>query len=188
MLKLLSASLMASLVTLVPPASAQHASTRPGPMTSGPEHEIGFDFVANYASVSGVGSGLQMTLPVDARVTFLTHSKIMWETRLALVLNTISKTSYTLNPDVNAIYQLKPGDGPYNLLHSPYVTAGAGFNFVNTGVTSGTQFSLNAGVGTRVPFESAALRYEGFLSEAFQGAGVPSTFAIGIRVGLSFWH
>lgn len=190
MLKFLGGFWVGGLVALASSASAQRAAQRPAAMPAAvaPEHEIGFDLAAYYTKPSGVSGGLEMLFPVDARVTFLTHSKIMWEPRLALTLNTIGTTTYTIVPGVNAVHQLKRGGGPYNLVNAPYVTGGAAFNFVNTGATTGTQLSLNGGVGKRVPFASAALRYEGFLSYTFKGAGLPSAFAIGLRIGLSFWH
>jgi hypothetical protein len=189
MLKFLSGLLVGGWLALAPSAFAQargHSSAPPTPVM--PEHEIGFDLAADYTKPTGGSGGLEMVFPVDARVTFLTHSKIMWETRLAFMLNTAGTTTYAIAPDVNAVYQLRPGTGPYGLLNAPYLTGGAGFTFVNNGFTSGTQFSLNAGLGKRVPFGSAAMRYEGFLSYLFSGAGLPSRFAIGVRVGISLWH
>jgi hypothetical protein len=190
MLKFLSLLLVISWLVLVPTGAAQQRAPQraPAPAAAMPEHEIGFDLAAAYTKPSSTSGGLEMLFPVDGRVTFLTRSKIKWEGRLALTFNTIGTTTYTIDPDVNVVYQLRPGTGPYNLLRAPYLTGGAGFNFANNGVTSGTQFSLNGGLGTRVPFESAAMRYEGFLSYTFKGASLPSTFAIGIRIGISFWH
>src|SRR5207247_10832863 len=81
---------------------------------------------------------------------------------------------------------------PYTTLFrsAPYVTGGVALNLFDVGGPggSGTQFSLGGGVGTRVPFETAAGRIEGFLGYTFKGGGFPSNFAIGTRIGLSFWH
>ncbi len=71
-----------------------------------------------------------------------------------------------------------------------YFTGGVALNLFDLGGPGGsaTQFSLGGGVGTRVPFETAAGRIEGFLGYTFKGGGYPSNFAIGTRIGLSFWH
>ncbi|HXQ29994.1 MAG TPA: hypothetical protein VN848_12095 [Gemmatimonadales bacterium] len=191
MLKVLSAFVVSTWLALVPAAAAQQRAPKKSnlpPPAALPAHEVGFDLAADYAKLSGTSGGLQLGFPVDARLTILSESTIMWEPRLSFLFSTIGTTTYTIVPGVNAIHQLRPGTGPYGLLNAPYVTAGAAFNFANNGVTSSTQLSLNAGVGTRVPYGSAALRYEGFLSYTFSGGGLPSSFAIGVRAGLSLWH
>jgi hypothetical protein len=86
---------------------------------------------------------------------------------------------------------MKRGTGPYNLMRAPYVTGGAAldlFHVGGVGGTSSTQLAVNGGVGKRVPFGSSATRFEGFVGYAFKGGGEPSGFAIGARIGLSFWH
>ena len=194
MLKVLTvAFLVGGSVALAPCATAQHkpvSRTAAAPsLATAPEHEIGFDLGADYAKPSGTSGGLQALFPVDARVLFLSRSSLMWEPRLTLTFNTIGTTTYTVVTGLNALHPLRSGSGPYGLLRAPYLTGGAALNFVNTGVTNGVQFGLGAGLGTRVPIESgAALRYEGFVSYTFKGAGLPSMFAIGLRAGPSFWH
>ena len=191
MLKFLSAFLLVSGVVVTPSAMGQQ---RPPQRSSTPtaaampEHEVGFDLAADYSKPSTTNGGLDMLFPVAARVTFLKRSKMMWEARLAFTYNTIVTTTYTIDPGVNVVYQLRPGSGPYGLLRAPYLTGGAALDFVNNGVTSGTQLGLNAGLGTRVPFGNSAMRYEGFLSYTFKGSGLPSMFAIGLRAGISLWH
>jgi hypothetical protein len=56
--------------------------------------------------------------------------------------------------------------------------------------TSSTQLSLNGGVGKRIPMESNAWRLEGFLryNLANTSKGIPSSFQLGARVGMSFWR
>jgi hypothetical protein len=57
------------------------------------------------------------------------------------------------------------------------------------GVGSGTAFQVNAGVGWRKPYESAAWRYElGFRYTSDNAKLGPSSIAIGGRVGISLWH
>ena len=114
----------------------------------------------------------------------------MWEPRLTFSFTSVGAGSsiYTFFPSVNVLYQLKRGTGPRNLIRAPYVTGGVGLDIFGAGGSSSTQFALGGGVGTRVPFESAAVRIEGFLSYTFKGGGAPSSFAIGTRIGPSFWH
>jgi len=188
MSKLLGGALLVgSLAMLATPASAQKkaASTASG----GYHHEFGVDLAAFYVKPSGGSGGIQIGLPVDVRLGILSRSKLMWEPRLTLLLNTAGGTTYTITPGVNALYQLKRGTGTRGLIHAPYVTGGVALNLFDFGGgLSGTQFALGGGVGTRVPYESAAGRLEGFLSYTFKGGGLPSSFAIGTRIGLSFWH
>jgi hypothetical protein len=162
------------------PASAQRK-------TAGPRLELGGDFAASYTKPSGISGGIDMGLPVDVRVGILTRKRLMWEPRLSFLFNTIGTTTYTIVPGLNVLYQLKRGTGPYNLMRAPYVTGGVALNFFDYG-TSWTQVSLGGGVGKRVPFGGSATRLEGFFGYTFKGGGAPSSFAIGTRIGLSFWH
>jgi len=190
MVKLLgSALLVGGLAFLATPASAQKKSAASAPM-GGFHHELGVDCAADYAKPSGVSGGIEMGLPVDIRIAFLTRSTLMWEPRLTFSLSSVGggSTIYTFFPGVNVLYQLKRGSGPRGLLRAPYATGGVGLSVVGFGGSSSTQFALGGGVGTRVPFESAAVRVEGFLSYMFKGGGSPSSFTIGTRIGWSFWH
>ena len=187
MVKLLGrALLVGSLAMLSVPVAAQHRATASG--AAGPRHEVGVDFVASYTKVSGGGGGIVLGLPVDVRVGLLTHKKLMWEPRLSFAFNTIGTTTYVIVPGLNLLYQLKRGTGPYNLMRAPYATGGVALTFFDLGVPSGTQLSLNGGVGKRVPFEGSAARFEGFLGYTFKGGGASSSFDLGVRIGLSFWH
>ncbi len=188
MLKLLGGALLVgSLAMLATPASAQKKASA---AAGGFQHEIGVDFAADYAKPSGASGGIAMGVPVDIRVAFLTRSKLMWEPRLTFSLSSVGggSTIYTFFPGVNVLYQLKRGTGTHGLIRAPYVTGGVGLDIIGVGGTSATQFAIGGGVGTRVPYESAAGRIEGFLSYTFKGGGFPSVFAIGARLGLSFWH
>ena len=183
MMKLLSSVLLvSSLAILSVPAAAQRKST-----SGSPRYEIGGDFAAAYSKPSGVSGGLDMGLPVDVCVGLLTHNKLMWEPRLSFAYQTIGTTQYRIVPGLNVLYQLKRGTGAYNLIRAPYVTGGVALNFFDFG-TSWTQVSLNGGVGKRVPFGGSAARFEGFGGYMFKGGGRGSNFAIGARIGLSFWH
>jgi hypothetical protein len=183
MMKLLCIGLLVgSLAMLSVPASAQRKGG-----TLGPRQEIGADFTGFYNKPSGGSGGIDLGMPVDIRVGFLTHNKLMWEPRLSFQYSSGGGTSYIIVPGVNVLYQLKRGTGPYNLMRAPYVTGGVALNFYDLG-TSWTQVSLGGGVGKRVPYGSSAARFEGFFGYTFKGGGAPSSFAIGTRIGLSFWH
>ena len=71
MVKLLgSALLVGGLAFLATPASAQKKSATSAPM-GGFHHELGVDFAADYAKPSGVSGGIEMGLPVDIRIAFV---------------------------------------------------------------------------------------------------------------------
>jgi hypothetical protein len=182
-----SVLLVGSLSIQSMPVSAQRKAS-----TLGPRQEIGADFTGFYNKPSGGSGGIDLGLPVEIRVGFLTHKKLMWEPRLSFQFSSGGGTSYIIVPGVNVLYQLKRGTGPYSLMRAPYVTGGAALNVFHLGgavaSTSWTQVSLNGGVGKRVPFGSSATRFEGVLGYTFKGGGQPSSFAIGTRIGLSFWH
>jgi len=188
MVKLLgSALLVGALAMLALPASAQKKATTTA--AAGPQQEIGVDFAAAFTKPSGISGGIDMGVPVDVRIAFLTRSKIMWEPRLSFSLSSVGGTTiYTFVPGINGLYTLKRGTGPHGLLHAPYATGGVALNLVGVGGSSFTQFSVGGGLGTRSQFETAAVRVEGFLGYTFAGGGAPSNFAIGTRIGLSFWH
>jgi hypothetical protein len=186
MVKLLGRALLVGcLVVVSAPAAAQHKSA--GHSAATPRHEIGVDFSAFYDKPSGGSGGVVMGLPVDLRIGLLTHKRLMWEPRLSFAFSSIGATSYTVVPALNALYQLRRGTGPYNLVGSTYATGGVALNFYDLG-SSWMQVSVGGGVGKRVPFEGSAARLEAFAGYTFKGGGFPSDFAIGTRIGLSFWH
>ncbi|OLC10240.1 MAG: hypothetical protein AUH41_03300 [Gemmatimonadetes bacterium 13_1_40CM_66_11] len=96
----------------------------------------------------------------------------------------------SFNPDVNVLYRMGKSTARKGL----YLTGGLGLNILSGssgGVSnSSTQLSLNGGVGKRIPMESNAWRLEGFLryNLANTSKGIPSSFQLGARVGMSFWR
>jgi len=187
MRKLIGSAVLAAVLLTTPVlATAQRRAAAPA---GGPTHEMGVDLAAYYTKPSGGSGGIQIGLPVDVRVAFLTRSQLMWEGRASFALSSVgTTTTYEFAPGVSVLHQLKRGTGTRGLIRAPYVTGGAQLTLFDNGPTSGSQLSLGGGVGTRAPFQSAALRYEGFFAYAFKGGGRPSNFAIGTRFGLSFWH
>lgn len=177
------ALLVGSLAMLSGPVSAQGKAETSD--TTGPRHEIGFDLEASYTGFSG-GGGLVMDLPADIRFAFLTRRQVMWELRLSAMLNTYLYTRYLIVPGLHVLYRLKRGTGPHNLLGAPYITGGLGLSKLSVGGEGGTLWLVNGGVGTRVPFGPAATRIEGFFRYGFTGGG--SNYAVGARIGWSFWH
>jgi hypothetical protein len=189
MVKLLGCALLAgSLAVLSAPVSAQKKTSASSPSTPSARYEIGGDFAASYTNLSNVGGGINMGLPVDVRVGFLTHKKLMFEPRLSFLVSTIETTTYSITPGLNVLYHLKRGTGPSHVMRAPYVTGGVAMTFSDFGAGSATQFSIGGGVGKRVPFGGGATRLEAFLGYTFEGGDLPSSFSIGTRIGLSFWR
>jgi hypothetical protein len=153
--------------------------------TAGPRHEVGVDLEASYTGFTG-GGGLVVGLPADVRFAFLTRKAVMWELRVSAMLNTYLYTSYLIVPGLNVLYRLNRGTGPHNLLGAPYITAGVGLSKLSVGGEGGTLWLVNGGVGTRVPFGPAATRIEGFFRYGFTDGR--SNYAVGARIGWSFWH
>lgn len=187
-------SLAAALMALSAPAYGQQAAARA--TRTNPSHELGADFAAQYTNQGdGIGGGVQIAEPVDIRVAFLSASRVAFEPRLAFALDTKgtgTSTAYTFTPGLNVLYRLSRGTGTRGLIGAHYLTGGAQLNLVRTGVnnftSSSTQFALDGGVGTRIPYGGAAIRVEGFVSYAFPTDMLPRMFAIGTRVGMSFWR
>ena len=151
-----SAVLAAALLTTPGLATAQRRAAAPA---GGPKHEMGVDLAAYYTKPSGGSGGIQIGLPVDVRVAFLTRSQLMWEGRASFALSSVgTTTTYEFAPGVSVLHQLKRGTGTRGLIRAPYVTGGAQLTLFDNGPTSGSQLSLGGGVGTRAPFQSAALR------------------------------
>jgi len=198
MLKVLgSALLLGSLVGLAMPASAQHRATTTASTSSSsrPKHELGADLATQFISRGdGVGGGVQFGAPVDVRWGFLSNSALNFEVRMSFAYD--SKLAggdpyVTFAPGVNALYQLKRGSGPRGLLRAPYLTGGVGLNMVKLGAAgTDTQFGLGGGIGTRLPAGGGSLvwRPEGFITYSFASGNLPSAFAVGVRMGMSFWH
>jgi hypothetical protein len=171
-------------------AAAQHS------MGAMPAHEVGVDLTLYYGNYSLAGasqSHFVIGTPVDVRLGFVTSNTMVVEPRIAFsydskALAAAGNSVLAISPDLNFLFNL--GSGTYK--KGMYLTAGAGLNLLSVGggVGSVTQFSLNGGIGTRVPYESGAIRLEAFIRETFKNTSknAPSELAIGARVGLSLWH
>lgn len=175
-------------VALTLPALAQAQQRRAAaPAASHAKHEFGVDIGVAYVKPDGVDGGIAIQTPLDVRLGFVTPKKMMWEPRLNLSFASVGgNTVYTFQPGVNVLFANSPGGHRKGM----YFTGGGAVLLADFGGGSGTAFSLNAGVGWRKPFGSAAWRYElGFkwTSESTD-LGLPSTIEIGGRVGISLWH
>src|SRR2546429_5849743 len=93
-------------------------------------------------------------------------------------------SQYIFTPDVNLLWAFTGNR------QGGYATVGAGVDLEHANSQSASQFSINGGLGTRVPYESGAIRLEAFGRYAFKNAGklLPATFAVGARIGLSLSH
>ena len=111
---------------------------------------------------------------------------MMWEARGSLVFSSVGGNStYLFSPGVNVLFANSPGRHRNGM----YLTGGAGLVLGDLGGGSGTAFEVNAGVGWRKPYGSAAWRYElGFRYTSDNANLGPSTIAIGGRIGISLWH
>ncbi len=157
-----------------------------------PHHEFGVDLALVYQSPSGGTGVFRVMTPVDVRLGFVSTGRVSLEPRFVLDFATASgSTVYNIGPDLNVLWKLGPGSGPYNLM-GPYLTAGAGVNIISfgSGSTSGATFTLNAGLGSRIRYGSGAFRVEGFVGYTPKNTslGTVSTLSIGARGGISLWH
>jgi hypothetical protein len=192
MQQLLNRIATTAALALVPSvAAAQHSMSH----MENPKHEIGVDLIGFYQHQSFAGASFNHVVvmtPVDLRAGFLSGDKLSVEARLVFAYDskggvdtlTLSpKSSYIFNPDVNLLWGFESNK------HGPYFTAGAGLNLQNFGVST-TQFGFNGGLGTRVPYESGAIRLEAFTQYLLKNTskGLPNTLNVGARVGLSLWH
>ena len=174
----------ALLVTVPALATAQRAGAQHGGM-GGAKHEFGVDVGLVYSKPSGGSGTFAVSTPLDLRLGFVSHSQLMFEPRVSLLFaHTSGASAHAFDLDLNALYGKDHKKGMY-------LTAGAGADIVGaTGAVSGTVFSVNGGVGTRLPYESGAWRLEAFVRYAFKNTSLfePNTFSVGARAGLSLWH
>jgi hypothetical protein len=184
-------ALTATLALAPSLAAAQHNMSH----MENPKHEVGVDLIGFYQHQSLAGLSFNHVVvmtPVDLRAGFLSGDKLSVEARLVFAydskggvdtLTLSSKSSYVFNPDINLLWGFESNK------HGPYFTAGAGVNLQNFGVST-TQFGFNGGLGTRVPYESGAIRLEAFAQYLLKNTSknLPNTLNIGARVGLSLWH
>jgi len=154
------------------------------------KNEIGVDLGAGY---SHIGSGctascgfFEAGTPVDIRWGFLASGPLSF-------LTGGGGHALSFDPDLNLLYKF----GTSTARKGMYATGGLGLAISNLGIsgnpsTSSTQLSLNTGLGTRIPMTgaSSAWRVEGFFKYNFSqtSKGIPSSYGIGARVGMSFWR
>jgi hypothetical protein len=172
-------------------AAAQHNGMSHG---GSPGHEFGADLAFVYeheASLLSGGAALNHVLiatPVDLRLGFQAGQKLTVEPRIVFALDSkgaLGKSAYMFAPDLNLLFSLGP-----DTKRGAYVTVGGGVDLQHAAGTSASQFSFNGGLGTRVPYESGAIRLEAFARYALKKVsdGLPNTLDLGVRIGLSLWH
>lgn len=179
------AAILAGLTAAPAAAVAQHEMGMP-------QHEVGVDLTAFYAKPSGASGNFNIGTPVDVRLGFVSKTPVSFETRFAFAFASGSggaRSSYAFTPDLNILWKLGKGMGMHNLM-GPYATAGGGVLLTRIAGTSGARVSVNGGIGTRTAYESGAIRLEGFGRYNFKSTtlGLPNSFDIGARIGLSLWH
>jgi hypothetical protein len=175
------AALVVALVVVPALAAAQH-----GGMGMTAKHELGVDLTAFYAKPSGGSGNFNLMTPVDVRLGFASKGTVMFEPRFALAFASGAgggSSSYFFSPDLNLLFGKDHKKGMY-------LTAGAGVNLFKLLGTSASQLSINGGIGTRSPYESGAIRLEGFVRYNFKNTAklINSSLDIGARVGISLWH
>lgn len=173
-------------VTLTLPTMAQ-AQRRTSASMGGAKHELGVDVGVAYVKPDGVDGGIVIQTPLDVRFGIVSASKMMWEPRLTLNFSSVGgNTTYLFQPGVNVLFANTAGGNRRGM----YFTGGGALLIGDAGAGSGTAFSLNGGIGWRKPYESAAWRYEVGFQWTSESAdlGLPSTIAIGGRIGISLWH
>ncbi|PYO91815.1 MAG: hypothetical protein DMD62_14900 [Gemmatimonadetes bacterium] len=189
MRKLFSGMVLAALA-LSAATGAQAQQHHTGASMAGAKHELGVDLGLAYVKPNNVSGGISLQTPVDVRFGFVPRSgkKLMWEPRLTLNFNTVGgNTTYLFTPQVNALYANTPGMHRKGM----YFTGGAGLVMGDGGAGSGTALKLEAGIGWRKPYESAAWRYEVGVQyvSASDNLGLFADYiAIGGRIGISLWH
>lgn len=179
------AALVAALATVPAVGSAQHMM--------GAKHEFGVDLAAFWANNSLGGasaSNFNILTPVDVRIGFVSKGAMMFEPRFSFAFASGlggGSSSTSFSPDINVLFGLGKAKAQND---NKYLTAGVGVNFLSAGGQSATQLAVNGGIGTRMPYGSGAFRLEAFLAYLTKDTskGLPSTLAIGARVGLSLWH
>jgi len=183
MRKLLAGMVLAA-VALSLPASAQAQRRAAAPAA---KHEFGVDLGVAYVKPDGGDGGIVMQTPLDVRLGFVSAKSMMWEPRFSFSFASGGgNTVYVFRPGVNVLFANSPGGHRRGM----YLTGGAGLLLGDAGGGSGTAFSVNAGVGWRKPWGSAASRYEvGFAWQSESAdLGLASQIQIGGRVGISLWH
>jgi hypothetical protein len=176
-----------ALVAVLASVPALAEAQRRAATTGGAKHEFGVDLGVGYSKYNGADGGIVIATPLNVRVGLVTTGKMMWEPRFSLLFDTQGgATTYAFNPGVNVLVSNSPGGHRRGM----YLTGGAGLLLADNGANNGTAFSVNAGVGWRKPYGSAAWRYElGFqYTSESTDLGLPSNITIGARIGISLWH
>lgn len=182
-------SVGATTLLLVAPsiAAAQHDMGSMGHMA---KHEFGADITAFYQKLSLNGFSSNQILigtPVDLRVGIVSGEKATVEPRINFAFhskgNSNGGAAYEFIPDLNLTWGFQSNK------KGPYLTAGAALRMEHDTSTQ-TQFGFNGGIGTRIPYESGAIRVEAFGQYFLKKAAdlIPSEVNIGVRIGLSLWH
>jgi len=165
---------------------------------TGARHEFGVDLSLMYTK-EGSGCSTDCSLfraltPVDVRIGFLSSGPLSVEPRFALSYITGGGAHLLqFTPGLNVLYGFGTRSGLHNSM-GPYLTGGAALSLTHVGAggtsTSATQVSVNVGIGTRKAWGSAAFRPEAFFRYNFEnsGKGIPASFDLGARIGLSFFH
>jgi len=174
------------------PAIAQ-AQARGATAMASHGKEFGVDIGVGYVSPSGGQSSFGLTAPFgDIRIGFPSTGSMSFEGRFSGSFASGGGTFITFDPGVNLMFGMGHATS-YN--DNKYFTVGADVNIISQSPsggtsTSGAVFTINGGVGTRMPWGTAAKRAELFVSYSLKNTtlGVPNTFGIGARLGLSFWH
>lgn len=174
-----SALLLVAVAMVPVVAAAQHSGMAA-------KHELGVDVAAYYAKPNGGSGNFNIATPVDVRIGFASKGSLMFEPRFALTFASGSgggSSSYFFTPDLNLLFGKDHKKGMY-------FTGGGGVNLFKFLGASASQLTINGGIGTRSPYESGAIRLEGFVRYNFEnsGKGIPSSLDIGARIGLSLWH
>ena len=182
-------SLLAAVALVALPHMALAQRRAAGGGGGGAKNEFGVDLGAAFGHVgSGCAANcgtFEAGTPVDVRVGFV-GAKMSVEPRLTFsYLSQGGAHLLIFSPDVNFLKPMGTNTSRKGL----YLTGGAGISIVSaSGVASENQFSLNGGVGTRIPKPNNNWRLEGFFRYNFQSGALPSGYNVGVRAGLSFWQ
>ena len=182
MRKLIGSALLVAGLVAVPAAAVAQGT------------EFGVDLGIAY---NKTGSGcsvdcgsVQIGTPVDVRFGFVSSGPLSFEPRFTLgYISGGGDHLLTFSPDLNVLFRM----GSSTARQGMYLTGGVGIDIASASIggtsSSATQLSFNGGVGTRVPYGSAAWRLEAFFRYNLEnsGKGIPSSIDIGARIGVSLW-
>ena len=176
-----------ALVALPQMAVAQRRAASGG--GGGSKNEFGVDLGAQFGHIgSGCAANcgtFEAGTPVDLRIGF-NGASMSIEPRLTFsYLSQGGQHIMIFSPDVNFLKPMGTSTSHKGL----YLTAGAGISFISASNTSSeNQFSLNGGVGTRIPKPNTNWRLEGFFRYNVHSGVLPSGYNVGVRAGMSFWQ